>query len=86
MEEILNRPHVTNLLGVDKLEDVLPSDVVPYKIIESVDDFCNRYGYSEIVIQEDGHEEPLGLIVDAYDGEDNIDSMTIWYMDYQLPF
>lgn len=84
---ILERPNVTNLLDVDKLIDAIPDEIYHKdKIIKNIDDFCDKYGYSEIVIQADGHEKPLGLIVDAYEGEDNIDGMTIWFDDYYLPF
>lgn len=86
MTPLLERPHVTNLLGVDKLADAIPSDVVPHKIIESIEEFCTEWGYAEIVIQYDNDVPPLGIILDAYEGEDNVDSRTIWFMDYQLPF
>lgn len=76
---ILERPNVTNLLDTDDIYQAVhctKKDIV----IESIEDFMGMYAYSEIVIQYDG--DKLGLILDAYDGEDHIDSKTIWFMDY----
>ncbi len=78
---IFKRPHVTSLLETDSLLESLwkhnctEQNVI--HILKGVDDFCKRNGYSEIVIQYDGEE--LGLIVDAYDGEDNVDAETYWF-------
>lgn len=53
-------------------------------LIEQLVKFIQKYSGYNIVLQDD--EELLGLIIDVYDGEDNIDGATYWYTDYELPF
>ena len=92
---LLERPNVTNLLDVTVLEDCYPTELggdiftaeAGKMITARIESFYNRYQDKDIVIQLDGHEEPLGIIIDAYNGEDDIDSDCIWFDQYiDLPF
>lgn len=68
------------------VEDLLESRCkCPEAIEEGLINFIRKNsGASDIVLQED--EEGLGLIIDAYDGDDNYDGQTYWWDDYNLPF
>ena len=72
---LLNRHNVSNLLDSD--------DVVNEYILKALESFYIKYSRYEIVIQNDG--DNLGIIIDAYNGEDNLDSEIFYFRDW-LPF
>lgn len=69
---LLDRPNVIDLLD--------EGTIIKDEVMEILEDFYGKYCTSEIVIQED--LDKLGIIIDAYNGEDNLDSETIWYQDF----
>ena len=78
---ILDRDNVTSLLDTNTLMETLWLNCgKPSKMMGLINDFYQKYPYCEILIQED--EESLGIIVDAYSGEDNMDSIALWYQDF----
>ena len=78
---ILQRENVTSLLDTNTLMETLWLNCrQPTLMVNLVKEFYNKYPYCEIIIQEDG--DSLGIIVDAYSGEDNMDSITLWYEDF----
>jgi hypothetical protein len=75
---ILERPNVTNLLDNDRMVTMNPT------LLNGLENFYLKYSNSEIIIQDHGADKK-GIMIDAYNGEDNINS-EIFYIDEWLPF
>lgn len=77
MTALLERSNVVDLLDDNKV--VTQNE----RILEALEKFYNENPYAEIIIQDDG--DKFGIMIDAYEGENNVDC-EIFYFDDYLPF